>query len=155
MGEDSAIRHHTIDAHPWSQGNLKDMMFHEGQQSQRWQAVQPGAFVQPGQGHSGLVGLSFPLSSPNPDDELLCIRLHAALLYTMSSCMEASQTDPNQLGSSDGELLRPESDVYSDSRCPLQHLSLRLSPLGEQDYMRTPPLSPSISCYCLSLQPEV
>ena len=95
--------------------------------------MQPGAFIQPGQGHSDMVGLSFLLSSPNSDDELLCIRLHAAFLCPMSSCMKPPQTDPNQLWSSDGEFLRPEFDVCSDSSCPLQHLSLRLSRVVEQD----------------------
>ena len=88
--------------HMPSQGNLKDMTFCECQQSHRGQAVQPGTFVQPSQGHSGMVGLSFPLSSSNPDDELLCIRVHASLQCTRSSHMEASQTDANQLESSNG-----------------------------------------------------
>ena len=98
--------------------------------------------------------LSFPLSSPNPDDENLCISLHAALLCKRSSHMEPPHTDPNQLRSSEWEFLIPESDVHPDSSCPLQHLWLWLSTAGEQDYVRTPPLSPFLSCYCLSLQPR-
>lgn len=46
--------------------------------------------------------------------------------------MEPPQTDPNQLSSSDEEFLILESNVCSDSSCPLQHLWLWLSPAGEQ-----------------------
>ena len=69
--------------------------------------------------------------------------------------MEPPETDPNQLSSSDEEFLILESNVCSDSSCPLQHLSLRLSPTADQDYVRTHPLSPSISCYCLCPELEV
>ena len=87
----------------------------------------------PGRGHNCFVGLSVPLSSPNPDDELLRIRLHATLLAQCPQVrsQESPHTETNHLLSSDGGV--PESVMCVVIGTVPSNTCLWFSPVGEQD----------------------